>query len=194
MSSALTDLLLTINHHQPRCCSLSSGYLWCLIFVGEVFWIFASWKWESAAAEAFWEVFENHCHCTPVTGTEISQPVSRHAVGARMCQASPSRAERRWTHWEEKTSPFFVSVNLHDVRGFYVIYCQKPFPLIGVIASVGEPFFYYNQTLAETLMNFHIYEIKLVMCYAHYSVKKIKLQLEFNYISKLCIYWAVYHL
>lgn len=101
-SSALKNLLLTINHSQPCCWPLIPGCLWWFplmtvfsqLFVGEVVCIFDFRQRASATAEAFSEVFENHCHCTPVTGTEISQTVARRAVGARMCQVCRSRPEQ----------------------------------------------------------------------------------------------------
>lgn len=81
------------------------------LFVGEVLCIFGSWQ-TATTAFFFNEVFENHCHCTPVTGTEISQLVARRAVGARTCQASPSWPE------QSRTEDYSLSLLLHVFMGF----------------------------------------------------------------------------
>ena len=76
----------------------------------------------------FFFFLQNHCHCTPATGTEISQPVARRAVGVRMCQARPSGpAPGCWARWEQEDSSFFSVSRCHFAWSpgyFYLIFCQ----------------------------------------------------------------------
>lgn len=121
-SVGFPNVSLTISHSRPRCSPLIPQHLWWFPW-----WLcLASSLWVKCFASLalgkqqllllprsfFYEVFENHCHCTPVTGTEISQLVARRAVGARTCQASPSWPE------QSRTEDYSSSLLLHVFMGF----------------------------------------------------------------------------